>query len=313
MFTGLPLSVMLPSLVMVTTGMACAVSFTIRTLGTSTSMPNSITWAVSMKIMSRTSTTSTKGVTLISERAAPPRLREPNPPPLIEIAMASLSEAAIGQVEELQREVVHARADLADGGAEEVVENGRGDGRKKAHRRGNQGFPDAGPHRPQAGAALLAQVLKLADNSHDRAQQADEWRHRSRGRQPVHVALQFSELFADAQLQGALDRCSVRHLSARLDLALDLFIAEIEDGHQGRGAKLLAGHHYGFEAVGLPKGSQEARIGPAPAAEGAPLREDHGPGINRETQQDGQHQHPHGAALLGHVPKIYLKEEGKRS
>src|ERR1035437_2383235 len=170
MFTSLPLSVVLPSLVMVTTGISCAVSFTMRTLGTSTSMPNSITWAVSMKMMSSTSTTSTKGVTLISERLAPPRLRDPNPPPLKEIAMALLSEGALGQVQELQRKVVHARADFADGVAEEVIENGRWDGGKKSHRSGNQRFGDAGRDRPQAGTALLSQILKRADNAHDRAQ-----------------------------------------------------------------------------------------------------------------------------------------------
>src|ERR1019366_6100292 len=116
---------------MVTTGRSCALSFTACTLGTSTSMPKSITWAVSMKMISSTSTTSTNGVTLISERLAPPRLRFPDPPPLMQIAILSLSEAAFGQVENLQREIVHARADLAYAVAEEVIENRRRDRREK--------------------------------------------------------------------------------------------------------------------------------------------------------------------------------------
>jgi hypothetical protein len=68
-------------------------------------MPNSITWAVSMKMISSTSTTSTNGVTLISDRLAPPpRRRDPNPPPpLPDNAMALFSETALGQVQELER------------------------------------------------------------------------------------------------------------------------------------------------------------------------------------------------------------------
>src|SRR5664280_2320126 len=129
MFTSLPLSVVLPSLVMVTTGISFAVSFTMRTLGTSTSMPNSITWAVSMKMMSSTSTTSTNGVMLISDRLAPPpRRREPYPPPpLTDNAMALLSETAFGHIQELHGKVVHARAYLPDPVAENVVEDCRGD------------------------------------------------------------------------------------------------------------------------------------------------------------------------------------------
>src|ERR1039458_2271848 len=144
MFTSTPLRVVTPSLVTVTTGICWAVSFTIRTFGTSTSMPNSITWAVSMKMISRTSTTSTNGVTLISERLDPPaRLRDPYPPPLREKAMALFSAAALGEVQKLHREVVHARAQFPDAVAEVVIEDSRRDGRRQAHRRGNQRLGDA--------------------------------------------------------------------------------------------------------------------------------------------------------------------------
>src|ERR1700688_2317032 len=112
MFTALSLSQVVPSLVMETTGISLAFSLTGRTLGTSTSMPNSITCAVSMKMISSTSTTSTKGVTLISERLEPekedaPRLRDPNPPPpLTDSAIWLLpAERPLGHVQELQRKV----------------------------------------------------------------------------------------------------------------------------------------------------------------------------------------------------------------
>src|ERR1700759_1952722 len=53
---------------MVTTMRCCVISRTVFVLGTETSMPDCRTGAVSMKMMSSTSTTSTSGVMLISER-----------------------------------------------------------------------------------------------------------------------------------------------------------------------------------------------------------------------------------------------------
>ena len=141
---------------MVTTGISCAVSLTVRTFGTSTSMPNSITCAVSMKMMSSTSTTSTNGVTLISRdgvAAAPAatRIRRHwwRRPWLL------LSETALGQVEELEREIVHAGADLANQVAEVVIEDGGGNGREQADRGGDQRFGDARADGLQAGGAHL--------------------------------------------------------------------------------------------------------------------------------------------------------------
>src|SRR5208283_2047365 len=140
---------------MVTTGSSCAVSFTACTSGTSTSMPNSITWAVSMKMISSTSTTSTNGVILTSDRlASPPRRREPYPPPpLTDNAMALVSETALGQVQELQGKVVHARAQFPDAVAEDVIGNGGWDGGEQAHGGRDQRQRDAGTHRPQTGRA----------------------------------------------------------------------------------------------------------------------------------------------------------------
>src|SRR5579859_7083634 len=114
-FTGLSLRCRSPSRVILMTGRSLALSLTFLVLGTSISMPNSITCAVSMKMMSSTSTTSTNGVTLISARLGePPRRREPYPPPLVDIAMALLPVRPLRHVEELHGEVVHARAHFAD-------------------------------------------------------------------------------------------------------------------------------------------------------------------------------------------------------
>src|SRR5215469_5260169 len=160
-----------PSFVRLTTGISCAVSFTCRTLGTSTCNPNSITWAVSMKMISNTSTTSTNGVMLISASGAPPRRRPTPPPPLPFVEKAILrSEIPFGHVQELQREVFHARTHFADAVAEQVIEHGGRNGREEPHGGGNQRFGNAGRDRREAGAALFAQSVKCADDAHDRSQ-----------------------------------------------------------------------------------------------------------------------------------------------
>ena len=114
--------------------------------------------------------------------------------------------------------------------------------------------------------------------------------------------------------------CSVRSSEVRLvtlprsfDLALQFFVAEIEDGNQGRGAELLAGDHHGFHAAGLAECAQEARIGLAGAAQGAELGEDDRPGIDGKTDQYAQHSHTGGAVMLDHFPEICLQEEGNGS
>src|ERR1019366_1699011 len=300
---------------MVTTGRSCALSFTACTLGTSTSMPNSITWAVSMKMISSTSTTSTKGVTLISDRLPPPpRRREPYPPPpLTDNAMALLSETALGHVQELHGKVVHARADFPDPVAEDVIEDRRGDSGRKARRRGNQRFRDAWRNRAQAGRSHLSQLVKRADDAQHRAEQPNERRNRRGSGQPAHVALELGDLFAHPQLQGALQSGAVGHLAARLHLTLDLLVPEIKDGHQRRRTKLLAGHHDRFHAAGLAERAQKTSVGLARAAEGLPLGEDHGPGKNRKAKEDDQHNHPGGTVVLDHFPNIHLEEKGSGS
>jgi hypothetical protein len=80
-------------------------------------------------------------------------------------------------------------------------------------------------------------------------------------------------------IKGALQRRAVGDAALEFDLPFQLFIAEIEDGNQGRGAELLARHHHGFHAAGLAERSQKAGIRLGGAAQGAHLGENNGPGI----------------------------------
>src|SRR5581483_4489025 len=165
-------------------------SATCFVFGTSISMPYSMACAVIIKMMSNTNTTSTNGVTLISESApAPWRRRLPppfDPPPFTEMAIWLLPETAFGQIHELIGEIIHFRSDFTNGMAEDVVENGRGNCGGKTHRRGDQGLRDAGADGAQAGAAHGTEILKGADDAENRAEQSNERRHTRGSGKPVH-------------------------------------------------------------------------------------------------------------------------------
>src|SRR3982074_2079751 len=120
---------------MLTTGISSAVSLTCFTFGTSISSPNSITCAVSMKMINSTRTTSTSGTTFISERVlCDPRNRlRPLFPPPSEKAIFLILELLFRQVQKLEREVLHTGAEFLNAVSEVVVEDGRGNGRDQSH------------------------------------------------------------------------------------------------------------------------------------------------------------------------------------
>src|SRR3954449_12909237 len=142
---------------MVMTSCCSVASRTVRVLGTATSMPDCSTGAVSMKMTSSTSTTSTSGVMLMSASADLVRPLES-----VNATAGLLHSFALTRALPLQRvllrakrdlfhavqqfagEVVHARAELADAGRELVVGNHRRDGHDQAGGGGDQRFRDAG-------------------------------------------------------------------------------------------------------------------------------------------------------------------------
>src|ERR1051325_12084095 len=78
--------------------------------GRFTSMPRYIMGAVSMKSSSRTSTTSTSGMMLISAMVGP--IRRPSPPSTLNAIFGHarhLGHAAGEEVEQLEREALHLR------------------------------------------------------------------------------------------------------------------------------------------------------------------------------------------------------------
>src|SRR3979411_2672627 len=116
MFTGLSARYEGPSWAMTTTGKSWTFSRMGFTFGTSTSRPNSITCAVSMKMISSTSTTSTSGTTLISDSELPTRHRPRMPPTaelVVENAMSAL-ETSFHEIQKLEDEIFHAGAEFLD-------------------------------------------------------------------------------------------------------------------------------------------------------------------------------------------------------
>src|SRR5579859_6859036 len=249
-------------------------------------MPESITCAVIMKMMRRTSTTSTNGVTLISESAVVPwNRRRPDVPPLLTvIAIGSLPVGALGQVKKFEREVVHAGAHFLDDVAEVVVGDRRGNSREQADGGGNQSFRNPGADGAEARGALQAQLFEGADDAEDRSKQSDKRTDRRRCREPAHVAFQFGQFFAGAELQSALDGDGVVDGAARLDLAGYFLVPEVEQHDQRSGAELFAGHPDGIQPVGLAERPQEPGISSPGPAKRAPLGEDDGPGEYRKDQ-----------------------------
>src|ERR1035437_5286668 len=305
-----------PLRVMLMTGSSSLVSLTCLTSGTLISRPNSITCAVSMKMISSTSTTSTSGTILISESAPlpAPKRRRPRPllvplVPLTEKAMLIrlALEHALDRVLEFEREVFHARAHLFNDVPEIIIENRSGNSRKQTQGGSEQRIGNARRHGPHAGGAGEAQGLESFDDAEYGPEQAHERRDRSRGSQPAHAAFQLGDLFADAQLKGALHCHWVGNAAALGYLAIDFAIAEIEHRDQRGGGELLAGGGDGIQPVRLAKSAKKILVGRSRAPEHEPFREDDRPGEQRKKQQNAHHRNRDRLRASYHLPKIDLR------
>src|SRR5580658_11123761 len=204
-----------------------------------------MTWAVSIKMISSTSTTSTRGTMLISASEGLPRNR-PRRSPLevfrekaMLIAPSLSLQGALRQIQELELKVFHARAEFLDRAAEHIVENSCWNGGKESHRGGDQGFRDAWRYGPEAGGAGGVQLLECVDDAPDGSKQADERRDRCGCGEHVHVALQARDLFAHPELQRAFQRKRIGDAAARFHLARYFVIAKIEHHHQRRAPELF--------------------------------------------------------------------------
>src|ERR1700685_2468932 len=152
---------------MLITRRSSVISLTVRVCGTFTSIPDCSTGAVTMKMMSRTRTTSTSGVMLISAsevRVCPELAVKATCGLPLHRVLFSLRADLFQAVEQFAREVVHARAKLAQRSGELVVGDYRRNRHQQAGGGGDQGLGNARGHGAQSGRTLRAQAMKGIHN-----------------------------------------------------------------------------------------------------------------------------------------------------
>src|SRR5271169_5925261 len=146
---------------MVITTFSADTTLTVLVLGRSTSIPDSRMGAVSIKIISSTNTTSTNGVTLISESEVWVR------PFGVEKAIISvlcLSKVPLSHIQEFESEVVHHRAEFFDSLHKLIVSDDGRDGGKQTGRRRDQGLRYTRRHTAKRSRARGAESGEGVDN-----------------------------------------------------------------------------------------------------------------------------------------------------
>src|SRR5512146_20212 len=152
--------------------------------GRLTSTPRATIGAVTMKMMRRTSITSTRGVTLISAIIR----RSPLLLPAMPIAL-HLVDVALEEVEELDGEAVDPGRDRPDPVQEIVVRHDRRDRRRQSRGRRDQRLRDAGGHRGQRRAPRGGDPREGVHDPPDGPEQSDERRRASGGGEEGKVGL----------------------------------------------------------------------------------------------------------------------------
>src|SRR5579875_2728446 len=287
---------------MVITTFSLFTTLTVRVLGRFTSIPDCRMGAVSMKMTSSTSITSTKGVTLISEsevcvvplglvkaigKQAFFRQQE-------QFHLSGrLCEISLRHIQKLKGTFIQHAPKFFYAVKVMIVSNHGGDGGKEAGRSGDEGFRDTGRNALQRSGAGRAQAIKSINNPPYRSKEANKRAYGARGRQPAQPVLHARELFRRGDLQGATHRFQTANprLSGILAigrLSLNLPISPHENSGQGassqplsRGAnlrKLFALVKNPDELLGLSIGVFESAI----------LFKNDGPGKNRKEEKNQQ-------------------------
>src|SRR5574341_2240887 len=172
-----------------------------RASGRFTSTPCWMSGAVTMKMMSSTSITSTSGVTLIS-------LSVWRPEPLVPIATAlppvRPEEVAPDDVEEVVREVGHLAVEDPDLRGEVVVRDHRRDGREEPDRRGDERLADGARHRGEVRVPHPVDVMEGVHDPPDRPEEPHERRRAGGSAEERDLRLERRDLGRRRALERAL-------------------------------------------------------------------------------------------------------------
>src|SRR5262245_7731027 len=166
--------------------------------GRSTSFPLRICGAMTMKMMSSTSTTSTSGVTLIADWircALTGRMDRPRD------RLRSLEQ----DVHDLGRGLVHLDLEAIELTRELVERYDSRDRDEDAERRRDQRVRDAAGDRGHAAGARGRDALESVDDPDHRAEEADEGSRGADRRQEAEAALQLDDRLLLGMINGAPD------------------------------------------------------------------------------------------------------------
>src|SRR2546422_8978848 len=172
--------------------------------GKFTSMPRYIIGAVSMKIRSRTSTTSTSGMMLISARLVPMRRAPPGGPALNAIFRRprQLGRRTAQEVEHVEGESLHLRRPVLHPVDEVVVADDGRDGGAEAGRRRHERLRNAWRYHGEARRALRADAVEGIHDAHHGPEEADERARACRRREGRQGTLEAGEFQARPAAQG---------------------------------------------------------------------------------------------------------------
>src|SRR5215813_9515825 len=252
-----------------------------------TSMPRYIIGAVSRKISSSTSTTSTSGMMLISARLVPIR-RPPSDGPALNAIFRGprkLRRRPAEHIQHVERKPVHLGCPMLHTIDEVVVADDGRDGSTQACGRGDERLRDAWRDDREARRALRADAMEGVHDADDGAEQADERARAGGRREERQIALELRDLQGRRATHGpigglqALGAPVVRVLDERLGVVTTghfVLRGDVELGERAL-AKLLGGgrHHAGPPA--LAEHLEEPQRLPPHAPELPPFLYDEGP------------------------------------
>src|SRR5512146_1160919 len=263
--------------------------------GRFTSTPWVSIGAVTMKMMRRTSITSTRGVTLISAIIR----RSPLLLPVKAIALY-LVDVALQEIEKLDGEAVEPGRDRPDPVQEIVVGHDRRDRRRQPRGRRDQRLRDAGGHRGQRRAPRGGDPREGAHDPPDGPEQADERRRACGGGWEGKVGLHGGGLLVGGLPHRTFDVFHRKRAGARSHAggfrcaaALDprqLQVSRPEDlGHRGARRLLREVEQVG-EAFPFREGFGELGLVPFDSLEQLELHDDDRPGDDGEDDQQKENE-----------------------
>src|SRR6266566_4935944 len=304
----------------VTTRRSWLISFTVRVLGTSTSMPDWRMGAVIIKMMSSTSTTSTNGTMLISESEVCVDLESCIYFDFSKTAGSgrprNLIDGFFDQRSHFQRKRVQALSKIANVLQKMVIENDGGNRGKQAGGSGHERLSDAGSDGTKAGSARAAEAGKGINDAPNGSEETDERRYRARGGKPGHSLFHAADFFGGSKLHidghglQTLEFWGMRIAGDAPDLALQFAIARgidvgerRSDGHE----RLRIG-----DAPGGAENAQELVAFPPDAAEHPQLLQNHGPGNNGKEKQKQENDTRNQTGLLENLKEISDKNRSEQ-